>query len=443
MNRPWLPLVLTTSLRVLVCVLLCAAAPLQALQAMSLADADARGQTIFEQLGVTGMSLVVVRNQETLIRGYGESAPGSHRAPDAASEIRLCSLTKVMTADLLARTAADGTVKLTDPLQLYAPAGVVVPKGPEDSPITLRDLATHTSGLAREVAAYPRHTPHFTFPNFATRWDWLPKQTLPDAPGSLASYSNVGFDLLGDSLAHAARTSYARLLHERLLAPLNMWDTTLVPSREQCDRLLEPLKDQGPCTDTQPSGPSGGVYSTPADMAKFLAYLLQLPGSIAQPPGAFAIQFTPAQLKSMNGLSHAGDPTGIGLAWIQLGDPATPSVLLQKTGGGAGFTTYIALSLKTHTAIFVAVTDGKGRSQIDFFHECNNLLAALANVPPLPLRLRHAAHRRPAAHNAAPRESTRRPAPHGGMHGTPHGPAARKRLPHKPPARTGATKPAA
>jgi D-alanyl-D-alanine-carboxypeptidase/D-alanyl-D-alanine-endopeptidase len=413
MNRQRLPLVFMASLSVLVSVLFCAAAPLRALQAISLTDADARGQTIFQQVGATGMSLVVVRNHEVLIRGYGETAPGSGRAPDAQSEIRLCSLTKVMTADLLARMVADGVVKLSDSLQRYAPAGVVVPKGPGDSPITLRNLATHTSGLAREVAAYPGHTPHFTFPDFATRWAWLPKQTLPAPPGTLAQYSNVGFDLLGDALAHAATQSFAHLLHQRLLSSLNMWDTTLAPNPEQCARLLQPTGNQGPCTDTQASGPSGGVYSTPTDMAKFLSYLLQLPGSIAQPPGAFAIQFTPAQLKSMNGLSHAGDLTGIGLAWIQLGDPASPSSLLEKTGGGAGFTTYIALSTRTHTAIFVAVTDGHGRSQIDFFHECNNLLAALANVPPLPLRLRPARSRVAAKHTPTARRSLpRKSAPH-------------------------------
>jgi D-alanyl-D-alanine-carboxypeptidase/D-alanyl-D-alanine-endopeptidase len=72
------------------------------------------------------------------------------------------------------------------------------------------------------------------------------------------------------------------------------------------------------------------------------------------------------------------------MGWIQLGDPDGPSALMEKTGGGAGFETYIALSPKRQTGIFLAVTDGKGRAHIGLFHEANNLLAALANVPPLP-----------------------------------------------------------
>jgi len=98
------------------------------------------------------------------------------------------------------------------------------------------------------------------------------------------------------------------------------------------------------------------------------------------------VYLKPAQLKTMEGLSHAGDPTGIGLGWVQVGDPAGPSAVMEKTGGGAGFETYIALSPQSQTGVFLAITDGRGGSQIDFYHEANNLLAALANVPPLPPR---------------------------------------------------------
>jgi D-alanyl-D-alanine-carboxypeptidase/D-alanyl-D-alanine-endopeptidase len=188
------------------------------------------------------------------------------------------------------------------------------------------------------------------------------------------------------------------------LQPLGMWDTTLVPSQEQCGRLLQPTKDQGPCTETLASGASSGVYSTPADMAKLLQYLLRIPGSLAQPAAALSVHLKPEQLKSVQGLSHAGNPTGIGLGWVQLGDPDTPSELMQKTGGGAGFTTYIALSPSRQTGIFLAATWGKGDAKIDFFREANNLLAALANVPPLPPKVRrapaatrHVKHRHPSS----------------------------------------------
>jgi D-alanyl-D-alanine-carboxypeptidase/D-alanyl-D-alanine-endopeptidase len=388
--------------------LLALATALCAQQPLSLADAALRGQTIFAQSAITGMVLVVVRNSEVpktevLIKGYGETAPGSGRTPDANSEFRLCSISKVFAGDLLTRLSVAGTVSLTDPLQRYAPPNRTVPEGPAGEKIALLDLATHTSGLPREVLPSPAGTPHFTFPGFAARWTWLQKQKLITPPGSAALYSNVGFDLLGDALASASHESYAQLLHETLLQPLGMWDTTLVPSNEQCARLLQSSGDEGPCTDTLASGASSGVYSTGVDMAKLLKYLLHIPGSPAQPAAALSVSLSPAQLKSVQGLSHAGNPSGIGMGWIQLGDPATPSAILQKTGGGAGFTTYIALIPGRQTGIFLAATWGKGEAQIDFFHESNVLLAALADVPPVPPKMRHAA---PARHSAKRRRRT-------------------------------------
>ncbi|MGA3046635.1 MAG: D-alanyl-D-alanine-carboxypeptidase/endopeptidase AmpH [Terracidiphilus sp.] len=384
----------------LVALFLAGATSLVAQQPLSLADATQQGQTIFEQTGATSMVLVVVRNHESLIKGYGETYPGSAHSPDTHSLIRLCSLSKVLTADLLLRLVADGKASLNDPLERYAPPGKHVPVGADGSKITLLDLATHTSGLPREVSSYPPKRPHFTFPDYTLRWSWLQKQDLVTPPGTAAVYSNVGFDFLGDALASASGKSYAQLLHDRLLQPLSMWDTTLVPSFEQCARLLRGTRNEGPCTDTLASGASGGVYSTPADTVKLLQYLLHIPGSPAQPATALDVSLLPHQLKSVYGLSHAGDPTGIGLAWIQLGDPNSPSVLMQKTGGGAGFTTYIALSPSHQTGVFLAVTEGKGEWKVDFFHEGNNLLAALANVPPLPPRVRHlrVAAKRPKPH---------------------------------------------
>lgn len=363
------------------------ASSLPAQQPISLPEADQRGQLLFQKSAATGMVLVVVRGRETMIRTYGETAPGTGQKPQPNSELRLCSISKIFATDLFARLVTEGKIAFDDPLQRYAPKGKSVPQFTIAQPITLRDLATHTASLPREVGSYPRKTPHFTFPDYAYRWSWLPKQKIKTPPGTAAVYSNIGFDLLGDALASATGESYAHLLHDRLLQPLSMWDTTLVPSADQCARLLRGSRDEGPCTDTQASGSSGGVYSTPADMVKFLNYLLHTSNALSQPGGALDVFIQPSELKSTQGLSHAGDPTGVGLGWIQIGDPATPSVLMEKTGGGGGFTTYIALSPQRQTGVFLAITWGQGESRVDFFHEANNILAALANIPPIPARV--------------------------------------------------------
>jgi D-alanyl-D-alanine-carboxypeptidase/D-alanyl-D-alanine-endopeptidase len=349
---------------------------------LNIEQATVLGTELFAKSSSTGMVLVVVHDHDVYIHGFGETAPGSGFAPSANSILRLCSLSKIFTTDLLTKLVADHTVRLDDPLQLFAPAHVTVPSRPAH-PITLLGLATHTSGLPREVARAPKDTPHFTFPGYAFRWHWLPTQHLKTVPGTAALYSNIGFDFLGDALQSAIHKPYAKLLAERTTTPLGMKETGFTPTPKQCSRLLIGFHDEGPCTDTQNSVSSAGVYSTAADMALWLRYLLGT-STPAQDPAAQAIYIQPETLISQSGLEHAGDLTGIGLGWMHLLPTDSPSHIIEKTGGGAGFTTYIALNHATNTALFVAFTDGASNNHFNVFKESNNVLLQLAGLPPVP-----------------------------------------------------------
>ena len=107
-----------------------------------LQSADPLVAELFRQSGSTGMVVVVVRDNETWMQSYGQTYPGSHQKPNADSLLRLCSLSKIMTTDLLVKLAADGRVSLSDPLQKFAPRNVAVPVrtvgGLSGRPITLR-----------------------------------------------------------------------------------------------------------------------------------------------------------------------------------------------------------------------------------------------------------------------------------------------------------------
>jgi D-alanyl-D-alanine-carboxypeptidase/D-alanyl-D-alanine-endopeptidase len=349
-----------------------------------LQSAESLGADLFLQSGSTGMVLVVVRNDQVFFRGYGETAPNSHQPPTKDSLLRLCSLTKIFTADVFTKLITDKTVRLDDPLQRFAPPRTIVPK--RIQPITLADLATHTSGLPRELGTPPRQTPHFTFPDYRTRWRWLPNQRLRSTPGTAALYSNVAFDLLGDALQSAAHKQYAALLAERTLNPLNMHNTTFFPNVAQCSRLLISSSDEGPCTYTDATAGSSGLYSTATDMAIWLQYLLRTDGAAisTQNPDAQAIYILPSHLVNQKGLDHAGEPTGIGLGWIHLLPTDDPSHIVEKTGGGAGFETYIAINHSRQTAIFIAATDGSVNTHLNLFNAANQLLLTVAGLPPLP-----------------------------------------------------------
>ena len=333
------------------------------------------------------MVLVVVYDNQVFFRGYGETAPNSHELPTQDSLLRLCSLTKTFTVDVLTKLTADKTVQLDDPLQRYAPAHTLVPK--RSRAVTLVDLATHTSGLPRELGDAPPGTAHFTFPDYRTRWRWLPTQHLRSTPGTAALYSNVGYDFLSDALQSAAQKQYAALLAERTLNPLRMWQTTFFPNAKQCGHLLVGAHDEGPCTVTEATAGSSGLYSTAGDMEMWLKYLLGSgsSGGVAEDPVAQTVYILPSNLISEKGLDHAGEPTGIGLGWIHILPLKSPSHIIEKTGGGAGFETYIAINHARRTAIFLAATDGAIDSHLNLFNAANKLLLAVAGLPPLPPKI--------------------------------------------------------
>ncbi len=351
-----------------------------------LKGAETLGADLYTNARATGLVLVVVRGNQMYFHSYGETVPGSHLAPSMDSEVRLCSLTKIFTTDLLAKLVAEGTVHLDEPLKKYAPNGAVIPE--KDAAITLEELATHTAGLEREIGTAPRRAPHFSYPDYEMRWNWLASTELKFTPGSKAFYSNVGFDLLSDALAEASHTPYAELLETRTLKPLRMWDTTVYPNPRQCERLMTGAHEEGPCTITANTQGSGGLYSTPADMVKFLSYLVGA-SAPAQAETARDVYLLPSSLKGQYGLDHAGRPSGIGLGWMHLGASGDVSHLIEKTGGGAGFTTYIAIHPASHTALFVAMTEGRAggwQPGFNLFKASNNGLLALAGLPPLPER---------------------------------------------------------
>jgi D-alanyl-D-alanine-carboxypeptidase/D-alanyl-D-alanine-endopeptidase len=324
------------------------------------------GLAMFMGSGATGMVLAVVQGDEDIVIGFGETSKGSGQEPDGKSLVRIGSISKVLAGELLGGLAAEGRLSLTDPLQEHAPTGTRVPDV-AGRPITLLDLATHAAALPRELPlAPPSGAAPFAWPTTPDRYGWLADQKLPWAPGSVAAYSNVGFDLLGAALAEAAGISYAELLRERITRPLGMVDTSVAPNEEQCARLMAgygiPGAEAAPCVSTANIAASGGVYSTADDMVLWLRHNLAREDPTVWPTLALthAAYVQRQDLSAAIGFDEAGPMDAIALAWlIEAADGHRP-MILQKSGGLAGFMSYIAFAPGRDVGAFVAV------NRIDF-----------------------------------------------------------------------------
>jgi D-alanyl-D-alanine-carboxypeptidase/D-alanyl-D-alanine-endopeptidase len=195
--------------------------------------------------------------------------------------------------------------------------------------------------------------------------------------GTVAAYSNVGFDLLADALETAAGRPYAELLKARVTAPLGMTDTGFSPTVAQCERLMlgTGLAPAAPCLDTQATDGSGGLYSTGGDMARWLRRNLDL-GDPALTL-SHAIYRQRQALSAAIGFDEGGPMVGLGLGWVIVaGHDAMPTIL-QKSGGGGGFMSYIAFAPGRDAGVFAVVSKVDFGMFLALTQGLNGLLATL------------------------------------------------------------------
>ena len=297
--------------------------------------------------------LVVVRGDNTLIRGYGETDKGNNHTPDGTSLLRLNSITKVFTSELLVSLAADGKLALTDPLQRFA-GDVKVPAF-GTRPITLLDLATYSAGLPREMGDVPEGRNPRAWPTREDRWKWLPGYKLPWAPGTVAAYSNIGFDVLADAIETAGGQPYPDLLRTRVSAPLGMSDTGFAPTPEQCGRLMigSGLGGPGACVDTHATDGSGGLYIRETTWRAGCATIWRDSNGLLAL--SHAVYRQRQSIPSAIGFDEAASMAGLGLGWVTVAAQGAEPLLVQKSGGGLGFMSYIVFAPGRNVGVFVAV----------------------------------------------------------------------------------------
>ncbi|PHM29720.1 D-alanyl-D-alanine-carboxypeptidase/endopeptidase AmpH [Xenorhabdus budapestensis] len=336
-------------------------------------------QSIFNEGNPLGMAMVVIDNNQVMHRSFGETYPGSGIKPSQNSLIRIASITKLMTSEVMIKLAEKKRIRITDPLQKYSYYGVHVPHFSANQPIRLYHLASHTSGLPREQPGGKWGRPVFIWPTQSNRWTWLKSAEINAVPGTTASYSNLAYDLLADALSKATGEPYPRLLREEITHPYKMKDTTLTPTQTQCARLMEGIKSS-PCISTISAAGSGGVYSTPADMQRWMQQFLSSHNQLRKQTASReqGIYFKRADLISIKGMDVAGQADGIGLGWVYINSKKDIPGIYQKTGGGGGFNTYMAMIPEQNIGVFVVMT----RKEHSKFHRVtkgvNELVTALA-----------------------------------------------------------------
>jgi CubicO group peptidase (beta-lactamase class C family) len=225
------------------------------------------------------VTLVARKGKIVHLEAVGLADVDAKRPMAKDSLFAIASMTKPMTALALMIMVDEKKVALDDPVSKYIPEfkEAVLASGKPQREITVRDVLTHTSGLAGDQQ------------NVGTLKETgvaLAKRKLEFEPGAKWQYS-PGLSVAGRVVEVASGKDFGEFMAERIFRPLGMVDTSFLPTPEQQKRLVklyQPSKEKKSLeatthwintisTDRTPN-PSGGLFSTATDVARFYQMVL-------------------------------------------------------------------------------------------------------------------------------------------------------------------------
>ena len=235
---------------------------------------------------------------------------------------RIYSQSKPVTGAALMMLFEEGKFLMTDPISKYFPEfgemkvhlsgeGDNMQTEAASSPITIQQLASHTSGLSYSFMPGPVGSMYVseemerglgnvpsaggifftsgTKPAFNSLREWvraLAELPLVAQPGTIWNYS-VGMDVMGALIEELSGQSFGEFLEERIFGPLGMEDTGFMVPEEKLERfaanygpvpenmmLMDDPKESGYRTPPQLESGGGGLVSTVGDYLKFAQMLL-------------------------------------------------------------------------------------------------------------------------------------------------------------------------
>lgn len=311
--------------------------------------------------------------------GWADRAGGRPMATSAVS--RTGSISKSVTAVLMMRLVDQGVIDLDDPVRRYLPeVDGFADARPGASPVTFRHLASHTAGLVRE----PDWPDAVVGP--IDLWqervlESIPRTAFDSIPGARYRYSNIGFGILGLALSRAADRPFRELVRDEILVPLGMTGSAFVVVGAELERRLATgyvvrdgeISAERPFQEHAGRGykvPNGGVYSTVADLGRFL-------GAASGVPGLRIL--TEESRREMLRVQTPEDPTdGYGLGFRITVDEQGRTIA-SHGGSVAGYNAHMAVD--PDARIGVVMLRNYGGGTVNLGRAAQGLLRKLRDLP--------------------------------------------------------------
>lgn len=175
-----------------------------------------------------GIAIGTYDNGEKNFYSFGVKSLVEGGEIDENTMFEIGSITKVFTTTALAHLHLNGEVSLEDDLQSHFSQKAKIPSY-NGIHIKLKHLANHTSSLPREpdnmnTKDEDTYFKDYTIQNFYT---FINSYQVTKPIGNAGAYSNLGMGILGFVLKESQRKTYAELIQDQVLKPLNMMHTAV------------------------------------------------------------------------------------------------------------------------------------------------------------------------------------------------------------------------
>ncbi len=248
-----------------------------------------------DQKGLAAMSIALVDDTGVMwAEGFGEQAPG---VPATAETVyRVGSVSKLFTDIAVMQLAERGRIDIDAPVRDYLPD--FAPDNRSGTPVTLRHLMSHRSGLIREPPAGNYFDDAGT--GLAATVASLNGTPLVYEPETRTKYSNAGIAVVGYALQVTQGEPFADYVKRAVLDRMGMTSSAFTPEPEIVDDLARAYMrgiDRGlfdAPTFELGMAPAGSMYSTVLDLARFLE-----------------VMFRRGELAA-DGIAEVGDGAGVG-----------------------------------------------------------------------------------------------------------------------------------
>ena len=251
--------------------------------------------------GYSGFSVAAVVDGSVLyVDGFGKDGRGELIKPDTA--LYAPAAAKSMTALALYSLTRERRISLDQTVRDYLPWFAFA--GGKGGDVTLRNLISHTSGVAD--AAFDDL--HLTAPDLESASRSLLGAKPSAEPGKRFQYINTDYQVLALIMEKVTGKPYASILDDRIFGPLGMKSSSgsvpLSPPLGSASFFALPFPRQAVSSNF--GAASGYIVTTAADMGQYMAFLLG--------PEKFKRGPVPARaVASLFGPLVPGIPYGFGL----------------------------------------------------------------------------------------------------------------------------------